>query len=77
MTAIHLFCNRHAISDVYRLGRCTTQVGSWLPNCETAHPSVSSVEHSPLGCPEMSVNKYQPTPQNQGRPKTCGRPGQI
>jgi len=52
--------------------------GSWLPNCETAHPSyVSRVEHFPFGCPETSVNKYQPTPHNTGRPKTCGRPGQM
>jgi len=39
MTAIHAFGNRHAISDVYLLGRCSTWVGSWLSNCETAHPS--------------------------------------
>ena len=35
MTVIHALRNRHAISDVYLLGRCATKIGSWLLNCET------------------------------------------
>ena len=78
MTAIHAFGKRQAISDVYLPERLAVLIGSWLPNSETAYLShLSRIEQFPFGCPETSVHKYQPTPQNQSLPETCGRPGQI